>query len=63
MPLPTQAQLIHFIDRELDIPQDSLAIAIKQTEAYCGSLPMVLWQYGLINLHQLEKIFTWIESL
>lgn len=62
MGLPTQTQLISFIDKELDISPDSLAMAVKQTEISFGSLPMILWQYGLINLKQLECIFAWIET-
>ncbi|WP_155834800.1 DUF2949 domain-containing protein [Leptolyngbya sp. PCC 6406] len=26
-------------------------------------LPMVLWQYGLVSLAQLEDIFDWLEQV
>ncbi|CCQ69746.1 hypothetical protein CWATWH0402_183 [Crocosphaera watsonii WH 0402] len=27
-----------------------------------GSLPMVLWQYGLIDLQQLDEVLDWIDK-
>ncbi|ELR99743.1 DUF2949 domain-containing protein [Gloeocapsa sp. PCC 73106] len=62
MRAPTQNELIRFIDQEIDISPDSLAMAIRQSQTSLGSLPMILWQYGLVNLNQLEKIFVWLED-
>jgi hypothetical protein len=25
-------------------------------------LPMILWQYGLVTLEQLDRIFDWLET-
>lgn len=59
---PTQSELIKFINQELDISPDSLAMAIRHSQTSLGSLPMILWQYGLINLNQLDRIFLWMEN-
>jgi hypothetical protein len=58
----TQARLIRFLREELAIPQDSIAVALKQNEHGSNLLPMVLWQYGLITLEQLDRIFDWLET-
>jgi hypothetical protein len=55
-------QLIDFLQRELAIPQDSIAIAQRTMEQNLGPLPMVLWQYGLITLEQLDRLYDWLEQ-
>jgi Protein of unknown function (DUF2949) len=39
-----------------------MAIAFKQVEHNPGPLPMVLWQYGLVTIEQLDRIYDWIET-
>ena len=57
-----QTQLIRFLQEELLIPAASIAIALRHPEHSATLLPMILWQYGLITLRQLERIFDWVES-
>ncbi|MBD1914032.1 MULTISPECIES: DUF2949 domain-containing protein [unclassified Leptolyngbya] len=57
----TQTRLIQFLRDELAIPAASIAVALKQGQD-SNMLPMVLWQYGLITLEQLDKIFDWMET-
>ncbi|MGH2414024.1 MAG: DUF2949 domain-containing protein [Microcystaceae cyanobacterium] len=57
-----QAQLINFLEQDLALPAKSLDMAVRCTEAAVGSLPMVLWQYGLIDLGQLEQVLDWLET-
>ncbi|MCG5059671.1 MAG: DUF2949 domain-containing protein [Limnoraphis sp. WC205] len=56
-----QAQLIQFLRFELAIPASSIAMALRHPEQECGQLPMILWQYGLISLEQLDRVFDWLE--
>lgn len=58
----TQNRLIEFLREELAIPHSSIAIALKHPEPDANMLPMVLWQYGLITLEQLDQIFDWMET-
>lgn len=58
---PKQAQLIQFLRWELAIPVSSIATALRHPEQDSGQLPMILWQYGLITLEQLDRIFDWLE--
>jgi hypothetical protein len=57
-----QEQLIHFLQDDLDIPSDAIRLALSHPEQGSGMLPMILWQYGLITLHQLDRIFDWMEQ-
>jgi hypothetical protein len=62
MPALTYSQFIRFLEDELALSQASIAIAQRSVEQNSGLLPMVLWQYGLITLEQLDRIYDWLEQ-
>ncbi|NMF83602.1 DUF2949 domain-containing protein [Nodosilinea sp. P-1105] len=62
MTLDGQPNLIRFLQDELAISSASLQVALKHSEQDPGPLPMILWQYGLVSLEQLEKIYDWMEA-
>lgn len=55
-------RFIRFLQEDLAISAASLAMALKQREQNPGPLPMILWQYGLITLEQLDRIYDWLET-
>ncbi|MDJ0581012.1 DUF2949 domain-containing protein [Crocosphaera sp.] len=57
-----QTPLLEYLRHKLAIPADALKMAVKFTETSMGSLPMVLWQYGLIDIHQLDEVLDWIDN-
>ena len=56
------SNLIQFLQEELDISSSSIQVALKHSEQDPGPLPMILWQYGLVTLEQLEQIYDWMEA-
>ncbi len=56
-------QFIRFLEKDLAIPTSDLLLALRYDEQNPSLLPMVLWQYGLINLAQLDQIFNWLQEL
>jgi hypothetical protein len=58
----TKVQLINFLREELAVPTAAIAIALRQSEQSPNLIPMILWQYGLITLEQLDRIFDWMET-
>jgi hypothetical protein len=58
----TYPRLIRFLEDDLAISTASLAVALRHREQDPGPLPMILWQYGLITLEQLEQIYDWLET-
>ncbi|EGJ33233.1 MAG: DUF2949 domain-containing protein [Moorea sp. SIO3B2] len=56
-------KLIRWLQEELEIPRASIALALRQGEPSPNFLPMILWQYGLISLDQLDQIFDWLEAV
>lgn len=57
------ARLIKFLQEELAIPDASIALAQKQGEQDPNLLPMILWQYGLVTLEQLDQVFDWLQAV
>lgn len=55
-------RLIRFLREELAIPAASLDLALGHPEQTSNLLPMILWQYGLVTLEQLDQIFDWLET-
>ncbi len=58
----SNTQLIRFLQQELAISTTSIAMAMRHSEQDLGPIHMVLWQYGLVSLEQLEQIFDWLEG-
>ncbi|WP_016951712.1 DUF2949 domain-containing protein [Anabaena sp. PCC 7108] len=55
-------KLLHFLHNELELPKANIAVALRHRELDKGPIPMLLWQYGFIDLEQLEKIFDWLAE-
>ncbi len=56
-------KMIQFLKDELGLSADSLAIAEKASEQNQGPIPMVLWQYGLVTIEELDRIYEWLEAV
>ncbi|WAL59920.1 DUF2949 domain-containing protein [Thermocoleostomius sinensis A174] len=53
------SQLICFLENDLGIPANEIAMALRHQD--CGTqLPLILWQYGFVTLEQLDQIFSWL---
>lgn len=55
-------KFIHFLHKELQLSNADITVALRQQKLDPGPLPMVLWQYGLVNLEQLERILDWQDD-
>lgn len=63
MPSANYSRFIRFLKEELLLSSDSIAIAERCGEASDGHLHMVLWQYGLVTIEELERIYDWLETI
>ena len=54
-------KFIGFLEQELQIEPDAIALARRQTQ-FPFQVPVSLWQYGLISLDAVNQIWTWIET-
>ncbi|MBD2727274.1 DUF2949 domain-containing protein [Nostoc sp. FACHB-892] len=55
-------KLLTFLHNELELSNADIAVALRHRELENGPLPMLLWQYGLVDLEQLGKIFDWLAE-
>jgi hypothetical protein len=53
---------INFLQKELSLTAGDIAIALKKRQVNNEPLAMLLWQYGLVDIEQLERILDWLES-
>ncbi len=56
-------KFIQFLQEELALSADSIQVVQRSIEQNPGPLPMVLWQYGLVTLEELERIYDWLETV
>lgn len=61
MQFPQDHQFIRFLQDELQLSNADVALAWQHPDR-STNLPIVLWQYGLIDASQLDRIFDWLES-
>jgi Protein of unknown function (DUF2949) len=57
----TRLDLVTFLKEELALPAPAIDLALRQSQQNTTVLPMILWQYGLVTLTQLDQIFDWLE--
>ena len=53
---------IQFLHDDLAMSKDALAIVQKTVEKNVEPVPMILWQYGLVTLEELDRIYDWLET-
>lgn len=63
MSLPPAHPLINFLESDLALPTESIEMGLRQTGTAINLLPIVLWQYGLVTMEQLNQIFDWLETM
>ena len=54
-------KLINFLQSELEIPPEAISLAQKTETLEPNILPIILWQYGMLNVEQLDRVFDWLE--
>jgi hypothetical protein len=55
-------EFLKFLHNEFELSRADISVALRHREIDNGPLPMLLWQYGLVNLQQLERILDWLEE-
>jgi hypothetical protein len=55
-------RFMNFLQEEFQIPTNDLTFAWQRSEEIVDSLPMVLWQYGFVNLMQLDQSLDWLQE-
>ena len=56
------AKFIKFLKEELALSNDSIKIVQRSMEDHPAPIPMILWQYGLVTLEELDRIYDWLHG-
>jgi hypothetical protein len=56
-------KFVQFLQQDLGVSVAQLELAQRDIQETPDQLPMILWQYGLISLGQLDQIFDWLETV
>ncbi|ESA37484.1 hypothetical protein N836_02930 [Leptolyngbya sp. Heron Island J] len=54
--------LLNFLKNELAVSEQSIESALQRSGQDANLFPIVLWQYGLITLEQLDQVFDWLAT-
>lgn len=57
-----RTRLINYLREELAVPASAISLALRQAEHTPNLIPTILWQYGIITIEQLDRIFDWMET-
>ncbi|MEA5507941.1 DUF2949 domain-containing protein [Halotia wernerae UHCC 0503] len=58
----SEIKFINFLHNELALSNADISVALRHREFENDPLSMLLWQYGLVNLEQLERILDWLDD-
>lgn len=53
----------NFLTEELNLSPASVHLAWRQSDYSLVALPMTLWQYGLISLGEMDRVFSCLDAL
>ena len=56
-------KLIKFLHSDLGISQEAVILAQKLDNPEPNILPIILWQYGILDREQLDRVFDWLETV
>jgi hypothetical protein len=54
---------IQFLQQDLGVSAAQIELALRHIQEAPTQLPIILWQYGFVNLGQLDKIYDWLETI
>ncbi len=54
-------KLIDFLQSDLEISTEAISLVKKTKNLEPHTLPIILWQYGLLDKKQLDRVFDWLE--
>lgn len=62
MTMSPRSLLLHFLQDKFAVPETSIELALHYSGQDSNLFPIVLWQYGLVTLEQLDEVFDWIAT-
>ena len=54
--------LLKFLKVKIGLGENAIALGIRQSKIEQAPLPIILWSFGLIDLHQYQEVLDWEKS-
>ena len=55
-----QKNMISFLSNEIGLDQSSIELGISLSIKKNTPLPILLWNYGLLNIDELDKLYSYL---
>ena len=52
--------IIIFLFEEIHLDLDSIELVLKLSKRHNISLPILLWNYGFLNIEELDKLYSFL---
>ena len=56
----TNINIIFFLHNEIGLEESSIELGIKLSLRNNTPLPVLLWSYGILNIEELDKLYTFL---
>ncbi len=63
MKRPLESQFLRFLETELSLPVDAIALALENHREDLSLLPITLWKYQLVTIGQVSSMFDWLATV
>ncbi|MCM1983069.1 DUF2949 domain-containing protein [Lyngbya confervoides] len=54
-------KLLKFLENEIGLESRAIDLALREVQ-FPFQIPVSLWQYGLISLDEVSRIWNWVDS-
>ncbi len=55
--------LITFLRDDIHLSPEQIQLSLRQIQGLPSELPMALWQYGFVDIAQLNSILDWLDRV
>ncbi|MEM9947112.1 MAG: DUF2949 domain-containing protein [Cyanobacteria bacterium P01_D01_bin.36] len=62
MKRPLESRFLHFLEIELGLSTEAIALALGQHRADLSLLPITLWKHQLVTIDQVGSMFDWLAN-
>ena len=56
-------KMISFLQDEIGLKESSIELGLKLSIKNNTPLPILLWSYGLLNIEELDKLYTFLFQI
>ena len=63
MKRPLESRFLRFLETELSLSADAIALALRTHSEDLSLLPITLWKHQLVTIDQVSSMFDWLAAV